>query len=348
MIRRLGISVFSLAVCTFAAESWTGGPYVVNVGPTTATVCWIGNVTEVKLGTDPEELTKSAKPDAQTGRFIDLSPNTAYYYDAVGLANGKGHFKTAPVGPASFTFLVYGDTRTRHDVHRKVMEAIEKVPDPDFVLQTGDLVENGTNEALWPIFFDIEKNLLRRTVYIPSLGNHERNCKLFYRFFDLKQPYHSFDWGAAHFIVMNSDLGNEEDKEAFWAEQTAWIEKDLSAHQDADFRFISCHHPPFTAYSKRQGQNKEMRALVPMFEKYKVTALFAGHDHNYQHHLNNGVHYIITGGGGAPLYPVDAPLRITLKAESTENYVQVKVDGKTVHVLATALDGHVIDKFDMK
>jgi len=24
------------------------------------------------------------------------------------------------------------------------------------------------------------------------------------------------------------------------------------------------------------------------------------------------------------------------------------VDGKTVHVLATALDGHVIDKFDMK
>jgi hypothetical protein len=40
---------------------------------------------------------------------------------------------------------------------------------------------------------------------------------------------------------------------------------------------------------------------------YDLTAGFFGHDHNYQHYLKNGVHYVTTGGGGAPLYDVDKP-----------------------------------------
>ena len=81
--------------------------------------------------------------------------------------------------------MVYGDTRTRHDVHREVIAAILKQTSPDLVLHTGDLVANGPDSSLWPIFFDVERDLLRKVAFFPTLGNHERNAKNFYDFFDL-------------------------------------------------------------------------------------------------------------------------------------------------------------------
>lgn len=80
-----------------------------------------------------------------------------------------------------------------------------------------------------------------------------------------------------------------------------------------------------------------------------MAAVFAGHDHNYQHHLKNGVHYIVTGGGGAPLAPAEAPLpgNITLKVESVEHYVPIDVEGNQAHIPAIALDGHVIETIEL-
>jgi len=111
--------------------------------------------------------------------------------------------------------------------------------------------------------------------------------------------------------VLNSDIGNaatsQAAKQSFWSEQARWLEEDLAKSQKADFRFVMPHHPPMTAVAQRQGDNPEMAALIPLFEKQHVTAGFFGHDHNYQHYLKNGVHYVITGGGSAPLYDVDKP-----------------------------------------
>ena len=95
---------------------------------------------------------------------------------------------------------------------------------------------------------------------------------------------------------------------------------------------------------RRQGENPRMTALEPMFEKYRVSAGFFGHDHNYQHYLKNGVHYFITGGGGAPLYDVDTPPKdITIKAVSTESFVLVNVDGKKARVEAVRPNGERLD-----
>ncbi len=108
------------------------------------------------------------------------------------------------------------------------------------------------------------------------------------------------------------------------------------------------HHPPFTAVSNRQGDNPHISALVPMMEKYTVTAMLNGHDHNYQRYEKKGVQYVTTGGGGAPLYDVDLPpAYITKKVEKTENFVLIKVNGSHASVEAIAMDGRVIDKFDL-
>jgi hypothetical protein len=338
----------------WAAEKLIGGPFVVHAGSKSATVAWIVEAGETTLGTEPGKLDKSAPVlRAEKASYTGLQPGATYYYDALGLDAGRGSFKTAPNGPADFQFVVFGDTRTRHDMHRRVIAAVLKHGMPDFVMHTGDLVADGADSAQWPVFFDIERELLRHAAFFPSLGNHERNNHQFYDFFDVTTPYYSFDWGQAHFIVLNSDIGNaatsQAAKQSFWSEQVRWLEEDLAKSQKADFRFVMAHHPPITAVARRQGDNPEMTALIPLFEKEHVTAGFFGHDHNYQHYLKSGVHYVITGGGGAPLYDVDKPPEgITLKVVSTENFVSVKVTGKTAHIDALAIDGSVLDRIDLK
>ena len=347
----------ALALCctrVLAEERLVGGPYVVNVGQRSATVAWVVETSQASIGTVPGKAERTAPVlRSEKVSFTGLQPGTTYYYDALGREEGKGSFKTAPNGPAAFQFVVYGDTRTRHDVHRKVVGAIVKYSSPEFVLHTGDLVADGADSSQWPVFFDIERELLRKAAFFPSLGNHERNDRQYYEFFGVSTPYYSFDCGTAHFIVLNSDIGNvstsEITRDSFWTEQTRWLEEDLKKSQSADFRFVIAHHPPLTAVARRQGENPHMTALIPMFEKYKLTAGFFGHDHNYQHYLKNGVHYFITGGGGAPLYDVDKPpAGITKMVESTEHFVAVKVEGKTARVEALRLDGRPLEITELK
>ena len=193
--------------------------------------------------------------------------------------------------------------------------------------------------------------MLRKTAFFPALGNHERNARNYFDFLDAR-PYYSFNWGSAHFTVIDSDIENvaatDSEKDAFWQEQKRWLEADLRDSQEADFRFLFAHHPPETAVKRRQGENKQMTALEPIFEKYKVSAGFFGHDHNYQHYLKNGVNYFTTGGGGAPLYDVDTPPKaITIKVASVENFVTVNVDGKTARLEARKPDGELLESVEL-
>jgi hypothetical protein len=337
-----------------------GGPYVVNVSARNATVMWIvqtGSVALSVAGQSAGAIKNSPSFQVEKTTLTGLKANTSYEYNVGGAdGSGKGSFKTPPAPPASalpFRFVVYGDNRTRDDVHRRVVETMLKLGAPDFVVQTGDMTPDGFDTSAWPVFFDIERELLRHTAFFPALGNHERHTPVFAEFFDKPKPWYSFDWGNAHFAVIDSDLGSvspqQSEQTAYWKEETRWLEEDLKAHQAADFRFVAAHHGPITAVASRQGDNPHMTALLPMLEKYRVSAGLFGHDHNYQHYLKNGVHYLISGGGGAPLYDVDKPAAgITQKVMSVENFISFSVNGKVVSVKTYAIDGKVIDEFEMK
>jgi hypothetical protein len=353
-VRKIFPFLFSFLIATIgvAEDKISGGPYAVNVGPRSATVAWVVESTRVVLGADPGKLEKSAPAlRAEKVNFTGLEPGKTYYYNINGTEAGKGSFKTAPIiatGVAPYQFVVYGDTRTRHDVHRTVVQGILKYAQPDFIVHTGDQAADGWDPSLWPVFFDIERELLRKMAFYPSTGNHERNSPMWHEFFNRTEAYYSFDWGNSHFSIINTDIGNigpgEATRERYWEEQVKWLRQDLEKSQRADFRFVAGHHPPMTAVSTRQGDNIHMTALMPMFQTYKVTAGLFGHDHNYQHYLKNGVHYFVTGGGGAPLYDVGKPPEgITQKVVSTENFIVVKVNGKSLRLEAMKPNGELIE-----
>src|SRR5262249_37912369 len=226
-----------VAARTAPEQKIVGGPYVVNAGPQRAVLTWLVQTGEVSLSDEPGKGAKTVPIlKAEKIVFSGLKPGKTYYYESFPGEGGRGSFKTPSTGPSQFQFVVFGDTRTRHDVHRAVINAVLKYAKPDFVMHVGDLVADGLDTSQWPIFFDIERELLRQAAFFPALGNHERNATNFYDYLDAK-PYYSFDWGSAHFVVIDSDIENvgetQAQKDTFWREQTNWLRMDLKLSQKA-------------------------------------------------------------------------------------------------------------------
>jgi hypothetical protein len=57
------------------------------------------------------------------------------------------------------------------------------------------------------------------------------------------------------------------------------------------------HHPPRCA-GPRHGNTGGMESLVARFERAGVRLSLSGHEHNFQHAVENKVNYVLTGGAG--------------------------------------------------
>jgi 3',5'-cyclic AMP phosphodiesterase CpdA len=211
------------------------------------------------------------------------------------------------------------------------------------VLQSGDLVQNGEVQALWDDeFWPTVLPLARETPMYPALGNHERKGAPYFKYFDVPEEY-SFDYGNAHFVALNSNRPPSEHHA-----QEEWLRKDLAAHKSATWRIVFFHHTPYTcvAIENRRVSSVALRnRLEPIFKAGNVQLVVNGHDHNYQHHLANGIHYLVTGGGGAPLYDLRMDTPFTKTAKKAHHHCEITVNGTSMNVRAIEPDGTVIEQF---
>ena len=247
-----------------------------------------------------------------------------------------------------FTFVAYGDTRSNPDVHRQVIDAIVKQR-PEFVLQSGDLVSDGGNPNQWKEFDDITAPLRTAHIaYYPARGNHDLGP---YYPGHVREPilsgnkfYYSFERHKNMFIALDEfqdyDPGSQ---------QYQWLESQLKRGQQKDVNtWILFHESPFSVGP--HGPTPEALAyLHPLFRKYKPRAVVCGHDHLYYRTKRDGVTYLVTGGGGAPLYdPTHTDLAIPGDVYvKTYHIIRLDVNGK--HVIGTTLtpEGQVIDRFTL-
>jgi hypothetical protein len=92
----------------------------------------------------------------------------------------------------------------------------------------------------------------------------------------------------------------------------------------------------------------EMRPVLhDLFRKHGIRLVFQGHDHIYYRTIRDGVAYVVTGGGGAPLYGLDhAELGIPGDvSESVNHFCIADVFGDRVEVTAYRKDLSVLDSF---
>ena len=338
------------------------GPYLQNLAPTSVTVMWhLDAAAPARVVIDGPGGSRAVevRPARIGEATIDhLVPASRYRYRVeAGGQTWRGDLTTAPElgADAPFSFIVMGDTRNGVDSHRRVVERMAQEV-PDFVVGTGDMVDDGSREDQWQQFFDVEHQLLRDNVYFPSIGNHDRQGRgrtadSYRAFFSVPdnggdtERYYAFSYAAARFLVLDSN-----EYSFALSDQTAWLERELiAARQDPVVRhvFAVMHHPPFSI--ALHGGNRDLRERwTPLFEKYQVTAVFSGHDHVYERAEHNGIHYFVSGGGGAPLYPRrPSPSPVDLEAvkkfERAFHFLRVTVTGDRIEVTGVRTDGTVIE-----
>ncbi|MBZ5496085.1 MAG: metallophosphoesterase [Acidobacteriia bacterium] len=337
------------------AEDLIKGPLVQNVQKDRATLTW---VTRKSAGQYSKE---SGGPQVPISEEIyhqleltKLEPGTRYQYSLSPYGtDASGTFCTAPSSNETpFDFVIFGDTRTGHEVHRKIVAKIIK-DQPAFVVHTGDLVDNGNQAGLWDTFFEIEKDLLRNIPFYPTPGNHEQNTPVFFKYFAFSNDdghHYSFDWGGTHFAAIDSnEIGkNSQERTAFRQEQLDWLQGDLARNSNP-LVFVWLHHPVFSGVADRKAASARLAAVLePVLLKGRAAAVFGGHDHNYQHHVHAGIDYVVSGGGGAPLYNLSPTPETMVKGVVADNYVRVHVKGTTAQFEAVDLDGKVLDSFEVK
>ncbi len=211
-------------------------------------------------------------------------------YEAFSLTQAKTLENISPI-------IVYGDTRDGHDIHRQIVRQM-LLQNPKAVFHTGDLVSNGTDSMQWVVFNDITGTLRKSVPFYPSIGNHERNSHFFYDNFTLpnNEQWYSVVIDNQLFIVLN--INSELDT---LSEQFIWLKNELNKSKKEQFIAFIFHYPVFS-HGRHGGMNeKEGNIITKICKNYDVEIVFNGHDHDYERTEYQGVQYLVTGGGGAPL-----------------------------------------------
>jgi acid phosphatase type 7 len=319
------------------------GPYVQAVSSTQATVCFeLVEPGEAKATCGGK--TVSGAPSLRHElTFEGLSPGTRYSYK-IEPGGRTGSFKTSPDGDADLFFIAWGDSRSYYDKLARISELAAK-DQPDFTVHSGDLVDSGTVDEDWDRFFESAAPLLRTGALWPAIGNHDTGAKQYFDLFVLPEPetWYTFTAGPAQFFILDSNWQPRKDPK-----QIAWVAEELKRSR-ARFKFLVCHHPLVSCPDDDFAFDREwsMYGLYgKALEAANVTAVFQGHNHNYQRAERKGVVYITTGGAGAPLYDVGPLTPETKFAREVHHYVRVRLTGRTMTLEAVDIDGRVIDRVE--
>jgi hypothetical protein len=310
------------------------GPYLNAPSPGVVTVSWTTDEpssSRLELtpeGGEPEEVEGIVFQPVPTTEELVLAGNDpeGYQHEVVldGLVPGQrydyrilsaaepypaGTFVGPPEPGDDFRFFLFGDTRTNHDDHEAVIASMTRWVDQDgpaaFVLHSGDMVSTGGANDQWDDFFRIEGPLLSTTPIVPVYGNHEALLgRTIYEGIFATPPsstsptdrWFSVDVGEIHIAVFDP-YSNEVEP------HLDWLEEDL-ATSPAKFKILALHSPLYT-YSNHAPNYALREELLPIIQAADVHLVVSGHNHLYERFFGHGVHFVVSGGGGAPLYGAD-------------------------------------------
>jgi hypothetical protein len=316
-----------------------------------------------------------------TSTLTDLAPNTQYSYRV-----GDGDrwsdvlsFSTADPETREFKFLIFGDSQDAHFRDMRyaswrdtVQGAYRANPDAKFMVSVGDLVDFGQRGGHWDAWFDAAAGVIDRIPEMPATGNHES-----YGSWDTRKPeywmaqfvlpqngpeglkgrVYSFDYGAVHFVILDSQQVEQKEYGDILEVQKVWLEADLAA-STAAWKLIFFHKPPYELKAKRPN-NDVKEAFCPIIDKYHADIVFNAHDHGIARTYpikdgvlmekpSQGTIYYVVGQSGGKTYkdiekkaynsyfynPLDQP-----------NYLVVDVKDQRITVKAFTQDGVLLDTF---
>jgi len=165
----------------------------------------------------------------------------------------------------------------------------------------------------------------------PATGNHDYHtsgASGYFKYFgasagDSKKGYYSYDLGAWHVVVLNSncsEIGGCDSSSA----QNTWLKSDLAASK-AKCTVAMWHHPLYNV-----GHHGPSSSVAPLWQTLYdngADLVLEGHDHNYQRWAPmdakgkldsaKGLRSFVVGTGGADFYALGSDSRIEAKDSNT-------------------------------
>jgi hypothetical protein len=248
-----------------------------------------------------------------------------------------------PNADGSVKFLVIGDSGTGGGAQYALAEHMVRAHERfkfDFAIMLGDNLYGNENPSDYIDKFEKPyRRLLDAGVkFYASLGNHDEPAQRFYKPFNMGgERYYTFEKGDVAFFVMDTTY--------MPPAQVQWLQKELETKTNK-WKIAYGHHPLYSS-GARHGSEMDLRALVePLFLKYGVDVVFAGHEHFYERlQPQQGIYYFVQGAA--------AKLRrgnirdnspMTAKGFDTDHsFTLVEIEGDRMFFETIARRGQVVD-----
>ncbi len=254
-------------------------------------------------------------------------------------------------------------------------------PNADCAAIVGDLTDNGESAWHWRAFFEAMEGAnspLARHMHAPVLGNHEyyglnwtavppvRYLKTFALpdngTRDFRGRYYSFDSGAVHIIVLDTQfLEAEECGDALKAEQMDWLRNDAAA-STAPWKLVLMHKDilAYGEYQVEQNTNAGISDVGQMFldtfDTLGIDLVISGHVHAYRRRRirarqtdAHGTLYLLAGPAGNQYFDVRAEsYDIAAGPNPTpSNYLYMEADAKHLHIRCETVRGTILDTAEL-
>ena len=320
-----------------------------------------------------------------TVRLTGLTPGT-HYEGTIRMADETVTLPivTAASEVSAFEALLIDDSQcgeTYEPFAQLLEKALARNPRTSFLADIGDLTDNGQSSWHWDSFLAVLTGSRAKDMpFVPVMGNHE--CygldwqfalpRRYLASFSVPDNgsrnfpgyYYSFDYGPAHFIVLNTQITELDDlKPGLLQEELLWLKHDAESAKKS--WKIVLMHKDVIAYDEYQpgtghagGISDVGHDFMKAFDALGIDLVLTGHMHTYRNrgHIYNeqpdrrGPVYLMFGPAGNERYtvPPDTTFdKVSLDQSDPNryrNYMTLTVTPAKLIATCFLEDGSTIDR----
>ncbi len=262
-------------------------------------------------------------------------------------------------GDGEFEMLIFSDSQSfDYNTWRRTANAADKnYPDAEIFAVNGDFTDNGQDYLQWREWYEAAENL-RDRILVPVMGNHEcydENWGIcrpsgYLKNFTLPPNgdknlggyFYAFDYGAAHFLILNTQLNELRNFNAGLEEaQEYWFR--WNAASSRPWRIVFMHKSIYNR-SLTDFVDEAKNYFMRLFDELEIDLVLTGHLHTYrnggkffaQKKAERGTHYVLCGRSGDHRYN-----------REPESFLALKVRADSLTLNCHSFSGEVLDRITL-
>ena len=247
-----------------------------------------------------------------------------------------------PAAPNSVKFAAIGDAGTGDRPQYEIADLMTRLHTTfpfDRVIMLGDNIYGGQSAPdLVKKFSQPYQALLDAGVkFYASMGNHDDPGNVRYPLWNMGgERYYTYATKNVRFFALDSNKVDQK--------ELAWLDNALKSAQE-EWKICYFHHPLYSD-GGTHGSSVDVRVLFePLFLKYGVNVVFAGHDHIYERLIpQKGIYYFVEGAGGQLRKGDTNRSAMTAKAfDQDQSFMLVEIAGDVLSFEAVSRAGAIVD-----